>query len=266
MAGDDLHVRWQYCSHLLTGCDHALHAAARGDVNEGKSVADIVVAHVHYIGLGEEDDGVTVGVSCGKVQCPDVLSVEVHSDVMVEGNDGQCALLGWLCVHGYGTAVAGFSASFQALANVVLSDDRSAFGGERHIPASVIAVIMGIDDEADGLVGDADALQSGGNLVSQRSVLVIHDNDAIIADGRRDVSAGALQHVNVAGDFCDLDLYFVEVLVLRRDQQCSAHEEKEFQQQNSLCHISLNSRVVLSQRFGLKSECARQYSKATRPS
>src|SRR5271166_740825 len=212
MAGDDLHVRRQYCSHLLTGCDHALHAAARSDVNEGKSVAHIVVAHVHYIGFGEEDYGVTVGVSCGKVQGPDVLSVEMHGDIVVEGNDGQGALLSRLCVHGYGTAVACLAATFKALAHVVLSNDGRSFGGKRHVPASVIAVIMGIDDEADGLVGGADALQSGGNLVSQRSVLVIHDDDAIIADGRRDVSAGALQHVNVAGDFCDLDLYFVEVL------------------------------------------------------
>ena len=87
---------------------------------------------------------------------------------------------------------------------------------EVRVPAGVVAVIVRVDDEAHRLVGDA--LQRGLNLVRQRRVLVVDDHDAVLADGRADVAARALQHVDVAGDLGDLDLHFAEVLVLSRGQ------------------------------------------------
>src|SRR5208283_4522609 len=99
VAGNDLYVGRQHWDDFLAGCDHALHASTRAHIDEGKAVADIVVTHMHNVGLWEEDDGVAVRVSRGKVQCPDVFSVEVHSHVMVEGDNGQGAFLSRLHVH-----------------------------------------------------------------------------------------------------------------------------------------------------------------------
>jgi hypothetical protein len=93
VAGDDFHVGRQHRDDLLASGDHALHAAAGSHVDEGIAVAYVVVAHVHDVGFGEEDDGVAVGVTSGKLQRANVLAVEVDGDVVIEGNDGQSAQL-----------------------------------------------------------------------------------------------------------------------------------------------------------------------------
>jgi len=60
-----------------------------------------------------------------------------------------------------------------------------------------------------------DALQGCLDLLGQGSVLVVYDNDSVFAHGGADVAALALEHVNAAGDFGDLDLNFTEVPGLR---------------------------------------------------
>ena len=129
-------------------------------------------------------------------------------------------------VHAHGRADAGLAAGLQALAHVVLRDDGRARSGEGQVSAGVVAVVVGVDDEAHRLVGRANALERGGDLVGQRSVLVIDDDDAIFADRGGDVAARAFQHVDVAGNLGDLDLDLAEVLVLRRGK-AAAHSRKK---------------------------------------
>ena len=101
---------------------------------------------------------------------------------------GSASLAAGLCVHVNGPAVARRAAALQALAHVVLRDDRRLLL-EICIPAGVIAVIVRVDDEPHRLVGDA--LQRGLNLVGQRGVLIVDDHDAVVADRRADVSSRA---------------------------------------------------------------------------
>jgi len=60
------------------------------------------------------------------------------------------------------------------------------------------------------------ALECGLDLVGQRGELIVHDQDAIIAD-RDSIFPPQIHrfrdHVNVAGDFGDAALYLAEVLL-----------------------------------------------------
>src|SRR5580704_18127726 len=112
-------------------------------------------------------------------------------------------------------AISQSAATLQSLANVVLSND----GGlllEVRVTAGVIGMIVGIDDKAHRLVSDA--FQRRLDFVGQGSVLVVDDYDAVVADRSSDVSAGTLDHIDVAGNLCDLHRDFTEVLVLSGGQ------------------------------------------------
>ena len=229
MTGDDLHVCGNLCQNFFDAIDHAVDTASAVDVDEGESVGDEVVAHVHDVGFGKEDDGVAVGVAGREVQGTDIFAIQVNGDVVIERDDWQGSFGSGLEIHMDRTAVSCAAAGLEALADVVMCDDRRLFL-EVFVSAGVIPVIVRVDDEADGLVGDA--LQRGLNLIGQWSVLIVDDHDTVLADGGADVSASALEHVDVSRDFRDFDLNLAEVFVLRGrtdggDEQCG-EKKREF--------------------------------------
>ena len=75
---------------------------------------------------------------------------------------------------------------------------------------------MSVNDEPEWFVGDA--LQRSLNLFGQRRILIVNDDNPILADGSSDVASRALQHVNVARDFRNFHLDFAEVLILPADK------------------------------------------------
>ena len=132
---------------------------------------------------------------------------------MIEGDDGQGFFGLRLGLEVHRASVARGTAALQSLAHVVVGDNRRLLL-EVRVPAGVIFVVVGVDDEPHRLIRDA--FQRGLNLVSQRGVLVVDDHDAVIAYRSANVAASTLQHINVAGHFRDLHLYFAEVVVLSR--------------------------------------------------
>jgi hypothetical protein len=155
----------------------------------------------------------------------DVFAVEVDGYIVVEGDDGQRALGLRLGFELHRSVVAGGAAFFEALADVVLGNDGRLLL-EELVSTGVVLVVVGIDDEADGLVGDA--LECGLNLVGERGILVVNHDDAIVTYRSPDVAACALQHVYVAGDFNDLDLDFAEIVILgycQRAEECESDGE-----------------------------------------
>src|ERR1700674_4533361 len=149
MAGDDFHVRGQLRRGFFHGVDHALYAAAAGDVNEREAIAHEVVAHVHDIVFREEDDGVAVGVAGGKMQRANVFSVQVHGHVVLKGDDGYDGLGRVLHVHLDGGPVSRGAAVFEPFADVILRHERGACLVERDVPSVVVPVIIRVDDEVD---------------------------------------------------------------------------------------------------------------------
>src|SRR5215213_8205139 len=75
----------------------------------------------------------------------------------------------------------------------------------------MIAVPVSIQNEAQ--LPLAESLERGPDLVSERRELIVHDQYAVSADGDADVSAGAFEHVHVAGNFCRFDLDLRKVLL-----------------------------------------------------
>ncbi len=155
-------------------------------IDKRKAVAHKVVAHVHHVRLGKEDDAVAVGVTARKMQGSDVLAVEVHGHIVIEGENRQGFLGLRLDFATNRSEIARRAALFQTLADVVVGDHGRLFL-EDCVSAGVVAVIVGVDDETNRLVGDP--LQRGLDLVGQGSILVIDDYDAIIAHRCADIPA-----------------------------------------------------------------------------
>jgi hypothetical protein len=74
---------------------------------------------------------------------------------------------------------------------------------------------MGIDDEAHRFVSYTS--ERGFDLVGERRELIIDEDDSVVADREADIAASALQHVNIAANLADLDLYFAEVIFAHVD-------------------------------------------------
>jgi hypothetical protein len=70
--------------------------------------------------------------------------------------------------------------------------------------AGVIAVVMGVDQILDRQ--RREFLDGGLDLVVQRRELAVHHDDAVGADGDRNISALTLQHVSFVAQISGLDL------------------------------------------------------------
>ena len=80
----------------------------------------------------------------------------------------------------------------------------------------MVAVIVGVDDEAHGLVRNFQFLERGLDFIRQRSELVVHNDYAVFAHGGGDVAALTFEHVDVTGNLGRLDLHFGKVRLLLR--------------------------------------------------
>ncbi len=215
MPRNDFHIRRHLRDHFLHGVDHPIDAAAAIHVDERKTIRHEIVAHVHDIGLGEEDDRIAIGVAGGKEERPDIFAIQMHGHVVIERDDRQRFFGCGLHIHVHRAAIAGGAARFQSLAHIVLRDDRRLLL-EIRVPAGVIAVIVRVDDEPHRLVGDA--FQRRLNFLGERGVLIVDNHNSIVPDRCANVPSRAFQHVNVAGHLGDLHLDFAEILLLRRSQ------------------------------------------------
>src|SRR5580704_4256015 len=72
MPRNDFYVWRKFRHDLFHGRDHAFHAAAGGEVDEGEAIANEIVAHVHDVRLRKENDAVAIGVSAREVKSANV--------------------------------------------------------------------------------------------------------------------------------------------------------------------------------------------------
>ena len=70
------------------------------------------------------------------------------------------------------------------------------------VSTDVVTMIVRVDDEPHGLVGDA--FQRGLNPFGQRGALVVNEQDGVITHGGANVSASAFEHVDVAATLLTL--------------------------------------------------------------
>jgi len=153
----------------------------------------------------------------------------VDGDVVVEGEDRQSVFGGGLVLYGNRTQVSGCTAFFEALADVIVSDDRGLLL-KICVAAGVVAVKVRVDDEPHRLIGDA--LERGLDLLGEWRVLIVDNHDAIFPHRGTDVASGALQHVDTAGNLGHFDLNLAEVLVLSGDKSGQREKARDREQQS----------------------------------
>ena len=96
-----------------------------------------------------------------------------------------------------------------------MSDDR-CFWSKNFVPAGVISMPVGIENEAQLLI--TDSFECGPDLIGERRILIVDNQNAVVADRNTDIAARSLEHVNVAGNFGRFDFYLRPVsLCVRRD-------------------------------------------------
>ena len=83
-------------------------------------------------------------------------------------------------------------------AHVLVAEDDRAHLAEVLVPAGVIGVHVGVDEEADRL--GRELLDRSDDLVGQRRELVVDEEDAVGAGEDADVPAGALEIGDLAGN------------------------------------------------------------------
>src|SRR5262249_39084659 len=158
---------------------HPFYTPTACQVNEWKPVGYKIVAHVDHIGFWKENHAIAVGMSIGIMQNADILAVQMYCNIVVEGENGKSFLCHGLQFHLDGAEIAEGAAAFQALANIVMGNDRSICLKDR-ISSCVIEMVVRVDNKAHGFVSNA--LQRRFDLVRQWGELIIHDNDAILTD------------------------------------------------------------------------------------
>jgi hypothetical protein len=107
----------------------------------------------------------------------------------------------------------------------------------------VVAVVVGVQNEAHG--AGVDLLERGANLIDERGVLIVHDEQAVPAGRDADVAAHAFEHVNIALDLRRLDLHGGEVALLRARVERESREQcEECYGEGGALHKSFLVRVV----------------------
>jgi hypothetical protein len=93
------------------------------------------------------------------------------------------------------------------------------------VPAGVIAVIMGVEDELQS--AGIDLLDRGFNFRRKRRELVIDNENSVGPDRYADVAARSGEHINVPGNMRRFDLNFREVLLLLRASESQKRKQSD---------------------------------------
>ncbi len=89
--------------------------------------------------------------------------------------------------------------------------DDGDLGAEDEVGSRMVTMVVGVEDELQ--LAPAYVLQGGAELVGQRGVLVVDDQDAVLAHRDPDVAPSPVQHVDVAAHVLGLN-FDVFVLLL----------------------------------------------------
>ena len=181
-----------------------------GRIDEREAVPEERVAHVDHVRSPEVHDGVAVRVSVRHVERIQLVPVEVERHVLRERDDGQRAVRTRRLRRRFPADTLQHLVHVEALPDVFVRHDKGPRLSEILVAPRVVPMPVRVEHEADRLGRyRPDGSQ---NLVGQRRVLVVDDEDSVVADEDSDVAARAEQHVHTRGDPLRLDLDCVEVL------------------------------------------------------
>src|SRR5262245_416863 len=94
----------------------------------------------------------------------------------------------------------------------VAASDRASCFSQRLVSSGVVGIVSRVDEVTNRTFRER--ANCGQDLVGQRSVLGINDQDAVISNLDRDVATRANEHVDMALDRQNMNLDGIQVLVL----------------------------------------------------
>ena len=166
--------------------------------------AEIIAGHEHVVG-GEVHQRVAVGVGAADRDQMHVFAIHV---------DGHGTFVGHHRQRGGGSGNAGRAVGSgrgmsQPIAQFIAREDGDAHVREILVAAGVIAVHVGVHQEANRLVGNL--MDGRGDLLRQRRELRVHHEDSIRPDQHADSAALAFERVEIVADLGGLDFHFAEI-------------------------------------------------------
>ena len=207
---------------------HALERAAIVDVDERIAVIAVVVADHDGVGFLEPDHGVAAGMGRPDRNQIDDLVVEMNPHRLAQpvGHHRKPGRI----AGGRRAAVERAGSAGHAGAQLLAGKDGGAELGEFGVAGGMVAMDVGVDQEADRRLADAPDRRQ--HLVAELGVLGIDHQDAVGAGQHADAAAGGVlvrriepgragQHVEIGRDLIgdDLDLVVVQVLRARARAQ-----------------------------------------------
>jgi hypothetical protein len=154
---------------------------------------------VEDIGVGPIDKGVAVGVGMLDMVDADVVAIEVEGDVVGEGDDRQRAGR-----RRRDDRAPEHLLHRHAAPDIVVGDDHRAGSPDILVPAGMVLVPVGVDDEADRI--GIDLAHGGEDALGERRILIVDQHVAVGAVGQADIAAAAEYDRDAGRDPLDADL------------------------------------------------------------
>ena len=166
---------------------------------------------MQHIGAPEVNEAVAVGVRRRYGEHVHLFAVQVHRRGIAVGEYRQ-RRVGQAVLH-------------QTHPHPVVRQNGDAHVGEVLVAAHVVAVAMGIDDEADFAVIEFGNPRD--DALGERRELIVDHDDPVCADRQPDVAAGAFQIVHPARDGVDDQLHRVPIPFLLGERGGARQEPGE---------------------------------------
>ena len=171
---------------------------------------------MEHVGALPVDQRVAVGMGVLDMDDLDVVAIEVEGQIVAERHHRQRP--GRRRRHDLG---ADQLLHRHAAPDIVVGDDDGAGAAEILVPAAMVAMPVGVDDEAHRI--GIDRAHRGEDALGQRRKLVVDQDVAVGAVGKADIAAGAEQDGDARRDPLDPDLDGAPVaLRLRRGRRGEA--------------------------------------------
>jgi len=232
VAGDDPCALAGQGQRAVGGGDEALERAAARQVHERVHAVEEEVAHVDDAGPAEMDDGVAVGVGGRHVEGVDVVAVDMQGHGVVEGHHRKRLRRRGRELHAHRLDEL---LGAQAEAHVVVGHDEGPRLAEVLVPAGVVGVPVGVEDETHGPVADRGHRRL--DLGCHGRPLVVDEEDAVGSRGDADVASRARQHPDALRHLLRLDLDLLEIGALRaRGRRQRRHKQYRDGHDDSASH------------------------------
>ena len=195
MPGDDFRVLVANRKQQIQRVDRAEIAATVVHIDVRVRRRPVNIARMHRVRAHEFNKDIAVRVCIGHLEDVHSFTIDMKSELIVEGHQW------WLFR---------VARNRHLCTNIIVTENRCTHAAKIFVAAGMIRVHMRIDEEPDGRIRDiANRVH---DLVGQRRVLIIDQENAGCADEKSDISTAAFNLADVASHRMNRHNNVVEIL------------------------------------------------------